>query len=294
MTVKKTTGNPRAAGMIILPLLLCLVMALSGCKDFVKLIARQIAEGKTTTTGDAGVPADTTDGSGSTETAGGEPVSADEFAAAFQPVASNPLQEDIRVELWLAAQNPPQATEPGQGSSAEMTLLNDKRKALIAGPGLHYIEENGAMGMTFATEYWVRGDRYKKVETDKVAIFDGKSYIEYDPAEKTGYRYTKEYMAAEIQLQFDGMLSSLAKASYERLDDQLVNDFSCAVFFMDIEVMGMKGNTLFVDQETGVLIKYLIGSEDDGFATVVTLLETGGFSDDVFMIPDDVVIEDWK
>jgi hypothetical protein len=63
---------------------------------------------------------------------------------------------------------------------------------------------------------------------------------------------------------------------------------------MDMEFMGIRGNKLYVDKATGLLVKNAYGDEKNGMATVVTKFDTGGFGDEVFAVPADIKIEDSK
>jgi len=47
-------------------------------------------------------------------------------------------------------------------------------------------------------------------------------------------------------------------------------------------MMGMKGNWLYVDKETGALMKNRYGEGKGGMSVTVTKLETGKFRDEAF------------
>ena len=52
--------------------------------------------------------------------------------------------------------------------------------------------------------------------------------------------------------------------------------------------MGMKGNWLYVDNETGALVKNQYGKGKDGMSVTLTMLDTGGVGDDAFLPPQGV------
>jgi len=72
---------------------------------------------------------------------------------------------------------------------------------------------------------------------------------------------------------------------YQQQEDAKIKGFDCYVFYMDIEMMGMKGNWLYVDKETGALVKNRYGEENGSMSITVTKLETGKFGDEAFEIP---------
>jgi hypothetical protein len=60
--------------------------------------------------------------------------------------------------------------------------------------------------------------------------------------------------------------------------------------------MNIKGSTLYVDKETGMLVRNVSGDPDDpdnSVATYVKSLEVGTFGDEVFAVPEDIVLEDY-
>jgi outer membrane lipoprotein-sorting protein len=234
-----------------------------------------------------------------------------QFASAFKTVESNSLYDSIQVELWLSARSAIQneasgADRSGSGGasgssgpaasagSSKMKELSDIRAGLVKRKGVHYTEVVSMTGFDVTYEYWIRDGKFKKAEADKVTIYDGKSYIQYDPAEKTGTRYDKDVNSGEVSLILNSMLPSLANSPYEQKEDVNINGFDCNVFYMDMEIMGMKGNTLYIDKKTGMLIKYAVGDEKEGISNTITKFETGGFDGSVFKIPAGIKLEDSK
>ena len=57
---------------------------------------------------------------------------------------------------------------------------------------------------------------------------------------------------------------------------------------MDIEFMDMKGNWLYVDKETGALVKNQYGKGKGGMSIIRTMLDTGWVADDAFLPPQGV------
>lgn len=223
------------------------------------------------------------------------PSAIDSFSAAFRTVDKDPLDENIQVALWLAASNPQQATAAPAGSTGDMQGLADKYAALVADQGVHYVEVVNAMGMKIKTEYWVKGGKFKKLESmlNQVTVYDGQTYVQYDTVKKTGKSASPDSVSAEIELVTKGMLTKMAAAPFQKKKDIKFEKFSCSVFSMDIEVMGMKGETLYVDKATGMLVNTLIGDPKDAknsMSTYVESLTVGGFGDDVFTVPSDIKI----
>ena len=112
---------------------------------------------------------------------------------------------------------------------------------------------------------------------------------------KSGNRYKKDapLLKLEITNQSYGMFPNLARVGYQQKEDQKFRAFDCSVFFLDMEIMGMKGSTLWVDKNTGALVKTVTGNEKDGMGTYIDMLETGGFGDEVFTVPADINLEDY-
>jgi hypothetical protein len=233
-------------------------------------------------------------------TAPASPVS--QFAADFKTVDKNPLNETVQYVLWLAANDPNAANTaaPG-GTTSELGKLIDKYAALVAGTGVHYKESSNLIGMETINEVWMKAGKFK-VSTEimglvSVVLFDGENYVKYDVGEKKGTRFTKQDAAADITSQLNGRVPASSASAYQQQKDQKVGSYNCSVFFMDIEVMGMKGNTLFVDKDTGLLVEYLVGSAKDkknSMTITVTKFTKGGFGDDVFTVPAGITIEDYK
>lgn len=218
------------------------------------------------------------------------------FASAFKLVNKNPLNEDLSVALWLAAsdaRNAPVATA-GAAASNPLSDYVAKFKALVADKGVHYIDD-----ALMKVEYWIKDGKFKKAdEYGTVDIFDGTSYVEYNTSKKTGTRYTKQEKADEINPILNGMLSTQENAGsyYTQQKDQVFGKFNCAVFYMDVEMMGFKGVTLYVDKDTGLLVYYVVGDPKDKKHSMpvsnVTSLTVGGFGDDVFTVPADITLTD--
>lgn len=220
-----------------------------------------------------------------------------EFSNAFTKVQKSPLHEDIQFALWLTATSedadPDNAAET---SSAAIKELVDKYKKLVDSEGVHYSETNEALGMKLITEYWLKNGKFKIVDVslEQVIVYDGKYYSKYSTDSKSGDRYKKDepMLKLEITNQSYGMFPNLARAGYQQIEDQNFGEFDCSVFFLDMEVMGMKGSTLWVDKNTGMLVKNVTGYEEDGLLTYINQLEVGGFGDEVFTIPADIDLID--
>lgn len=222
---------------------------------------------------------------------------ADEFSAAFTRLDKNPLHEDIQYMLWLTATSKNSPSDNGsQPSAALLVSLADKFKNLVDSQGVHYTEVSQMLGMELTTECWLKNGRFKKVDNilNEVTLFDGEFYIKYKMDEKSGTRYKKDntLVKADIIVQSYGMLPNLARSPYQQKEDEKFESFDCSVFFMDIEVMGMKGNTLWVDKNTGMLVKNTQGEGKNGMLTYVSKFETGGFNDEVFTVPDGIKLVD--
>ena len=224
--------------------------------------------------------------------------SAAEFSKAFSRVKKNPLNEDIQFALWLTATS--EDSDPNnivETSSAAITELVDKYKKLVDSKGVHYTEVSEVLGMKLTSESWLKNGKFKIVDksSEQVTVFDGKYFSKYDMDSKSGNRYKKDspLIKFEILNQPYGMFPNLARAAYQLKEDQKFGAFDCSVFFLDMEVMGMKGSTLWVDKNTGVLVKSVNGDEEDGIVTFIDMFETGGFGDEVFTVPSDINFEDY-
>jgi len=223
--------------------------------------------------------------------------SAAEFSKAFTSVEKNPLNEDIQFALWLTATSEsPDSGDTVEISSAAITELVDKYKKLVDSRGIYYSEISEILGMKLTTECWLKNGKFKKVEIglQQVVVFDGKYYSKYDMDSKSGNRYKKDepLIKFEIINQSYGIFPNLARASYQQKEDQKFGAFDCSVFFLDMEVMGMKGSTLWVDKKTGMLVRNVTGDEKDGMVTYIDKLETGGFGDEVFTVPSEIKLTD--
>lgn len=232
-----------------------------------------------------------------TSTSGSTSKSAAEFSKAFTRVKKNPLNEDIQFALWLtAASEDTDSNNAAETSSAAITELVDKYKKLVDSKGIHYSEISEALGMKLTTEYWLKNGKFKKVDVSlqQVIVFDGKYYTKYDMDSKSGNRYKKDepLIKYEIMNQSYGIFPNLARAAYQQKEDQKSGAFDCSVFFLDMEIMGMKGSTLWVDKNTGILVKNVTGDEEEGMVTFIDMLETGGFGDEVFTVPADIKLAD--
>ena len=219
------------------------------------------------------------------------------FAAAFQTVDRHPLDEAVRTVLWLAA-NAEGPDEPIASGGEALRQLADKYAAIVSSQGIHYVETSEALGMVLETEYWVKGGQFKKVELalGKATLFDGEYYIKYDIDEKKGTRFADSYAQAELTILTKGMIGSLAASPYQQQDDATVGGYDCSVFHMDMELLGMRGSTLYVDKQTGLLIKNQTGNPEDkgkSMAVVVERFEIGGFGDEVFAVPGDIALDDY-
>lgn len=221
------------------------------------------------------------------------------FADAFKTVEQNPLNADIQLILWEAAKNPasPDSTNPGQGSALQQLVA--KYQAIVADQGVHYVQVTSYMGMDMSSELWIKNGKFKKIEGDKVTVYDGKDYVEYKTAKKTGTRYTKDDMGvdADIDITLSGTLSKLAVAGYQQQKDAKYGKFDCSVFYLEMTVMGMKGSWLYVDKATGMLVNNQTGNPKDkknSMSVHVKSLAVGGFDDSVFTVPADVTVKDYQ
>jgi outer membrane lipoprotein-sorting protein len=216
------------------------------------------------------------------------------FGDAFKTVDKSPLNEDVQLVLWFAAANPETAS-PAQAASSALQKLVEKYQALVKDKGVHYTQVTSYMGMESSVEYWIKDGKFKKNEGGNVIVYDGKDYVKYNPAKKTGTRYSNDLMSADINITLEGLLSKLAASPYQQQKDAKYGKFDCTVFYMDMTVMGMKGSWLYVDKETGMLVNNQTGDPKDkknSMSVFVTKFEAGGFGDDVFVVPGDVVVTD--
>jgi len=219
--------------------------------------------------------------------------SVQKFSAAFTKLDKNPLNEDILYMLWLTATSKDTPSgNGGQPSATTLVSFADKFKKLVDSQGVHYTEVGEMLGMKLTTECWLKRGKFKKVDNtlNEVIVFDGEYYTKYKTDEKSGTRYKKDnpLVSAGISIQSYGVLANLARAPYQQRADEKIESFDCSVFFMDMEVMGMKGNTLWVDKNTGMLVKNTQGDAKNGMVTYVSKFEPGGFKDDVFTVPADI------
>ena len=220
------------------------------------------------------------------------------FSAAFKPLKVGSLNENIEFVLWeLANSSDMNISTENLSSKPLLNKLVGKYTQLVSSEGVYYIETNNAFGMKLKTECWIKSGKFKKVEQSisKVTICDGKYYYIVKLDEKTAIRYKKDnaLVSTEIDIQTSGMLSKLANADYKQEKDQKVDSFDCNVFYMDIEFMGMKGNRLYVDKKTGMLLKNSYGDDKNGMTTLVSDFRVGGFGVEVFKVSSDIKITDY-
>lgn len=209
------------------------------------------------------------------------------FSAAFVPVPTNPLPGDLPYLLQLIAQEePPQTGVPSLSPLAEAAA---KYAALINTEGVYYTETTNAMGMNMKAEYWMKGKKFKLLDqtSKEISVFDGEWFYKYPAKGKTGVRMAPDNpeASAAIQAVSNYTLSMVVNAPYQQQEDQKIKGFDCLVFYMDIDMMGMKGNWLYIDKETGALVKNRYGEEKGGMSVTVTKLEVGKFGDEVFALP---------
>lgn len=287
---------------VLLPAaVLCAALALQGCSILGKV--RDAAAGvspaasgqaRPSAASASSVPSDT----GSTVSGPSQAADWNDFAADFTTVDKNPLNEAIQYALWYAAQHPEEAAAEAGGASGEIEKLAGKYAETVAQQGIHYVEVSDALGMQIRTEVWVKGAKYmKRIELlNEVTLFDEKNYIKYDTEQKTGTRYAASYGSAEGMMLTKSMLTGLAYSSPQQKPDETVGAYECCVYFFDIDIMGFKGETLYVDKATGVIIKTQIGDPEDknSMTTVLESLEVGGFGDEVFTVPEDITITDYS
>ena len=214
----------------------------------------------------------------------------EDFFGAFTLVPENPLPGDLPYLLRLISLEPPEETAmPALSPLAEAAA---KFAALISGAGAHYEETTAFMGMDMKAEYWMKGDKIKKHDKmlDEFILFDGEWFYQWPAGEKAGTRMTPDspQAASAILMIKNSSLSALANAPYQQQEDAKEGKYTCQVFFMDIEFMGMKGNWLYVDKETGALVKNQYGKGKGGMSITLTMLDTGGVADDAFLPPQGV------
>ncbi len=214
------------------------------------------------------------------------------FFNAFVTVPANSLPGDLPYLLRLIAQEePPQTSVPSLSPLAEAAA---KYAELIKTEGVHYAETTNAMGMNMKAEYWMKGKKFKLLDqtSKEISVFDGEWFYKYPAKGKTGVRMAPDNpeASAAIQAVSNYTLSMVVNAPYQQQEDQKIKGFDCLVFYMDIDMMGMKGNWLYIDKETGALVKNRYGEEKGGMSVTVTKLEVGKFGDEVFEIPTKVKI----
>jgi hypothetical protein len=220
-----------------------------------------------------------------------------QFIDAFRTVDQSPIDPDLQLVMYLESKETP----PVQTANPTGSLLADlaaKYAALVDGPGIHYTDSALALGMDMKAEHWVKAGKFKKVDAllNEVTIFDGTDYYQYDIETKKGKKLpaSEPVVMAAIKTEAEGMLPMLAVSPYEQQKDEKSGKFDCNVFTIDIEVMGMKGNTIYIDKNTGMLVKNVYGDPKDkknSIATTVLTLDTAGFGDDVFTVPADITFE---
>ncbi|OGO80568.1 MAG: hypothetical protein A2Y21_06480 [Clostridiales bacterium GWC2_40_7] len=223
-----------------------------------------------------------------------------EFFSAFREVKENPINSDIVYALWFAsisAEEKPEETSSEDSAGSVMEELAQKYLKLVNGDGVHYIITTNSMEMSFTEERWVKNGKFKKIEPDskRITLFDGKYWIEYRTDTKEGLRYKKDdkQVAPRIKMETEGQLTGFAAAPYQPAGEKEFNGYNCLTFFLEMEFMDMKGNTLWIDKETGIIVKNAYGKNEE-MTMILTLLEKGGFGDDVFTVPSDVKIKDYK
>ena len=226
------------------------------------------------------------------ETVGTPEQEVERFFSAFTQVPENPLPGDLPYLLWLIAQEPP-AEAPETGLSP-LSQAAAKFAGLVNTEGVHYVESTSFMGMDMKAEYWLKGDKLKKHDRTmgEVTLFDGEWFYQYNADTKTGIRLAPDDPQAVSALMMlrNSTLSALAAAPYLQQEDAKEGGYDCQVFFMDIDMMGMKGNWLYVDKETGALVRNQYGEGKDGMSVVVSGLEVGSLGDEAFAVPSGVKI----
>lgn len=288
--MKKDTAK---IALFLLAACLCMIFPLTGCSRI-----KNTSEGLQTPSDNIGIKSDPAAGIDS-ESGTADAKADSRFAKSFKTVQNNPFFEDIQIELWLAANDAIKAEASGSSETksadiSPMKALSEIRSELVEKEGIHYTEVSSFMGFETKAKYWIRAGKFKKAEESKISVFDGKTYVEYDPIAKTGTRFKKELKSADITLIINSMVPSLSASPYKQQEDKNINGFECSVFFLDMEVLGMKGNTLFIDKQTGMLVKYLMGDDKKGMSNTIIQMEKGGFDSNIFTVPANIAIEDYK
>jgi hypothetical protein len=226
-------------------------------------------------------------------------VSLQSFSSAFQLVSKSPLDTNLQHAMYLESRATAAAPAQTAGSArAAISQLLQKYQGLASGPGLHYTDSALVMGFETQAEHWVKAGKFKKVDRglNTVTLFNGKEYIEYQLDTKKGKKLSKDDPAAvsAIKMEVNGYLSMVVSSPYVQKEDAKVGKFDCAVFFMDVAMLGMKGNTLSVDKASGMLVQNVYGDPKDkqkSMVTTVLTLDSAGFGDEVFAVPADVKFE---
>lgn len=219
------------------------------------------------------------------------------FSNEFKTIEKSSVDEDIEFFLWEAAMSEDSNDAEAAAQTAKFSIqqLAEKFKQLAASEGVHYIERSNAPGMTMETEYWVKNGKFKMFEKalNQVTLYGGKYYYVIKLDEKTAQRTSTDntFVSVDVDAKVNGTLSKLANAGYSQEPDQKVGDFDCSVFYLDIEALGMKGNRMYVDKKTGMLVKSVYGDEKNGMTAEITEFQKGGFGDEVFAVPPGITIE---
>jgi hypothetical protein len=226
------------------------------------------------------------------EAAGTPQDGIENLSGAFVTVPANPLPGEIPYLLWLIAQEGPPQTEPP--TLSPLAEAAARFSALIQTEGVHYAETTSVMGMNRKAEYWMKGEKFKKLDLalNEVTLFDGKWFYKYPAKGKTCARLLPddpEAMSA-IQAVRGYMLSMVANAPYVQQEDREIKGYDCQVFYRDVDMGDMKGNWLFVDKQTGALLKNQYGEGKSSMVTTVTKLDTGTFGDEAFVLPKGVKV----
>ncbi len=225
-----------------------------------------------------------------------------EFSNEFSEVKGNPMGADIEFLLWDVATAPDDKESTGdqmgaaaaQPSGTSLADLAEKYSQLLSSEGVHYVDKNNAFGMDLEMEYWIKEGKFKEYDKtlNRITLYDGKYYYIAELDEKTAKRFDKNDMGvtSDVDIKTKGVLSRMAYAGYTQEADQKVGEFDCCVYYLDMEVMGMKGSRLFVDKNTGMLVKNITGDEENGMTTIITEFQAGGFGDEVFKLPADITV----
>lgn len=228
------------------------------------------------------------------EAAGSVQENINSFTEAFVTVGENPLPGDLPWLLRQIAGEPAAQTPQAERELSPLEQAAAMFDAIIRDQGVYYEEVTNFMGMDMKAEYWMKGDKFKKFDPmqDEVSLFDGTWFYQYTPAQKTGVRFSADDPQASLQVNAikHYTLSQVASSPYEQQEDKVIKPFDCQVFYMDIDLMGMKGNWLYIDKETGALVKNQYGKEKGGMTITVTKLEVGALKEDVFEVPETIKI----